>query len=83
MMCGFVVQAFHSRSVRTEDVPMSVFLKLYRGLLVTDLVILDHGDEDATPELASPSPNYNTTPTGGRLSSRQILRASRPYTADL
>ncbi|GFX03346.1 hypothetical protein TNCV_3555731 [Trichonephila clavipes] len=25
-----------------------------------------------TPELASPSPNYPTTPTGGRLSFRQI-----------
>ncbi|GFU13461.1 uncharacterized protein TNCV_937701 [Trichonephila clavipes] len=25
-----------------------------------------------TPELASPSPNYHITPTGGRLSSRQI-----------
>ncbi|GFX25873.1 hypothetical protein TNCV_2640171 [Trichonephila clavipes] len=25
-----------------------------------------------TPELASPSPNYHTTPTGGHLSSRQI-----------
>ncbi|GFW12303.1 hypothetical protein TNCV_2489471 [Trichonephila clavipes] len=25
-----------------------------------------------TPELASPSPNYHTTPTGGRFSSRQI-----------
>ncbi|GFX88121.1 transposable element Tcb1 transposase [Trichonephila clavipes] len=25
-----------------------------------------------TPELTAPSPNYNTTPTGGHLSSRQI-----------
>ncbi|PRD27799.1 UNVERIFIED_CONTAM: hypothetical protein NCL1_34362 [Trichonephila clavipes] len=35
------------------------------------------------PERALLSPNYHTTPTGGRLSSRQILRASLPYTAGL
>ncbi|GFX91520.1 hypothetical protein TNCV_3681061 [Trichonephila clavipes] len=28
----------------------------------------------------TPSPNYGTPPTGGRLSSRQIQRASLPYT---
>ncbi|GFU69865.1 hypothetical protein TNCV_112841 [Trichonephila clavipes] len=33
-----------------------------------------------TSELAS---NYRTTSTGGRLSSRQILHAPRPYTASL
>ncbi|GFU82599.1 hypothetical protein TNCV_2306431 [Trichonephila clavipes] len=44
-----------------------------RGLLVTDLVILNHGQVPrATPELATPSPNEHSTPTGGRLSSRQI-----------
>ncbi|GFW97461.1 hypothetical protein TNCV_4991371 [Trichonephila clavipes] len=31
----------------------------------------------------TPSPNYHTTPTGGRFSSRQIYRASLPYTAGL
>ncbi|GFY08978.1 hypothetical protein TNCV_4661691 [Trichonephila clavipes] len=36
-----------------------------------------------TPELAPSSPNYHTTPTGGRLSSRQIQRASLPYTKGL
>ncbi|GFS62174.1 hypothetical protein TNCV_477091 [Trichonephila clavipes] len=55
-----------------------------RGLLTTDHVILNHGQVTwTTPELAPPSPNYHTTPTGGRFSSRQILRASLPYTAGL
>ncbi|GFV11772.1 hypothetical protein TNCV_977611 [Trichonephila clavipes] len=44
-----------------------------RGLLVTDHVILNHGQVTwTTPELAPSSPNYHTTPTGGRFSSRQI-----------
>ncbi|GFT91134.1 hypothetical protein TNCV_4043811 [Trichonephila clavipes] len=55
-----------------------------RGLLATDHVILNHGQVTwTTPELAPPSPNYHTTPTGGRFSSRQIQRASLPYTAGL
>ncbi|GFW19884.1 putative transposable element [Trichonephila clavipes] len=37
-----------------------------RGLLPTDHVILNHGQVTwTTPELAPPSPNYHTTPTGG------------------
>ncbi|GFT92632.1 hypothetical protein TNCV_1481171 [Trichonephila clavipes] len=48
-----------------------VFAK--RGLLATDHVILNHGQVTwTTPELAPPAPNYPTTPTGGRFSSRQI-----------
>ncbi|GFW46987.1 hypothetical protein TNCV_3485991 [Trichonephila clavipes] len=44
-----------------------------RGLLATDHVILNHGQVTwTTPELAPPSPNSHTTPTGGRFSSRQI-----------
>ncbi|GFU13319.1 hypothetical protein TNCV_3843231 [Trichonephila clavipes] len=44
-----------------------------RGLLATDHVILNHGQVTwTTPELLPPSPNYHTTPTGGRFSSRQI-----------
>ncbi|GFX77980.1 hypothetical protein TNCV_909971 [Trichonephila clavipes] len=44
-----------------------------RGLLATDHVILNHGQVTwTTPELAPPSPNYHTTPTGERFSSRQI-----------
>ncbi|GFX18610.1 RNase H domain-containing protein [Trichonephila clavipes] len=55
-----------------------------RGLLATDNVILNHGQVTwTTPELAPPSHNYHTTPTGGRFSSRQIYRASLFYTADL
>ncbi|GFW93076.1 hypothetical protein TNCV_3888171 [Trichonephila clavipes] len=47
--------------------------KATRGLLATDHVILNHGQVTwTTPELAPPSPNYHTTPTGGRFSSRQI-----------
>ncbi|GFT51213.1 hypothetical protein TNCV_5036481 [Trichonephila clavipes] len=44
-----------------------------RGLLAMDHVILNHGQVTwTTPELAPTSPNYHTTPTGGRFSSRQI-----------
>ncbi|GFX21120.1 hypothetical protein TNCV_4366991 [Trichonephila clavipes] len=44
-----------------------------RGLLATDHVIWNHGQVTwTTPELASSSPNYQSTPTGGRFSSRQI-----------
>ncbi|GFV15338.1 integrase catalytic domain-containing protein [Trichonephila clavipes] len=43
-----------------------------RELLTTDHVILNHGQVTwTTPELAPLSPNYHTTPTGGRFSSRQ------------
>ncbi|GFV06208.1 hypothetical protein TNCV_467171 [Trichonephila clavipes] len=46
-----------------------------RGLLATDHVLLNHGQVTwTTPELAPPSPNYHTTPTGGHFSSRQIQR---------
>ncbi|GFX83662.1 hypothetical protein TNCV_326111 [Trichonephila clavipes] len=54
---------------RTHDTPVMTT----RGLLATDHVILNHGQVTwTTPELAPPSPNYHTTPTGGRFSSRQI-----------
>ncbi|GFV05514.1 hypothetical protein TNCV_227251 [Trichonephila clavipes] len=44
-----------------------------RWLLATDLVILSHGQgTKTTHELTLPSPNYHTTPTEERLSSRQI-----------
>ncbi|GFU76973.1 hypothetical protein TNCV_4521291 [Trichonephila clavipes] len=50
-----------------------------RGLLATDLIILIHGQVTRTThELAPASPNLHTPSTGGRLSSRQILRASLP-----
>ncbi|GFV33661.1 hypothetical protein TNCV_4567761 [Trichonephila clavipes] len=40
-----------------------------RGLLVTDLVLLNHGQGSrTTPELVPPSPNFHTTPTGRHLS---------------
>ncbi|GFU19793.1 DDE_3 domain-containing protein [Trichonephila clavipes] len=43
-----------------------------RGLLATDHVILNHGQVTwTTPELV-PSPNYHTTPTGGRFSSTDL-----------
>ncbi|GFV23124.1 uncharacterized protein TNCV_1709941 [Trichonephila clavipes] len=44
------------------------------GLLVLDHVILNHGQVTwMTPELAPPSPNFHTTPTGGRFSSTDIM----------
>ncbi|GFT13703.1 hypothetical protein TNCV_3831711 [Trichonephila clavipes] len=52
---------------------ISIHYNATRGLLATDHVILNHGQVTwTTPELAPPSPNYHTTPTGGRFSSRQI-----------
>ncbi|GFW73004.1 hypothetical protein TNCV_831251 [Trichonephila clavipes] len=43
-----------------------------RGFWATDLAILNLGQVTrTTPELAAPSPNYRTNPTGGRLSPRQ------------
>ncbi|GFU98916.1 hypothetical protein TNCV_3381621 [Trichonephila clavipes] len=53
-----------------------------RGFLATDVIILNQGQVTrTTPELALPL--LTTTPTGGRLSSRQIERASLPYTVGL
>ncbi|GFV74232.1 pro-Pol polyprotein [Trichonephila clavipes] len=53
--------------------PLPETTEATRGLLATDHVILNHGQVTwTTPELASPSPNYHTTPTGGHFSSRQI-----------
>ncbi|GFU91867.1 hypothetical protein TNCV_3192531 [Trichonephila clavipes] len=43
------------------------------GLLETDHVAFNHDQVTrSTHELAPPSPNYDTTPMAGRLSSRQI-----------
>ncbi|GFV41113.1 hypothetical protein TNCV_2667041 [Trichonephila clavipes] len=48
-------------------------IKNYTRALATDHVILNHGQVTwTTPELTPPSPNYHTTPTGERFSSRQI-----------
>ncbi|GFU71588.1 hypothetical protein TNCV_3035281 [Trichonephila clavipes] len=44
-----------------------------RGLSETNHVLLNHGQVTwTTLELVPLSPNYHTTPTGGRFSSRQI-----------
>ncbi|GFV58814.1 hypothetical protein TNCV_3731501 [Trichonephila clavipes] len=49
-----------------------IYVALYkaaRRLLVTDLITLNHGQVTRmTPKNALPSPNFHTTPTGGRLS---------------
>ncbi|GFW89185.1 hypothetical protein TNCV_2686181 [Trichonephila clavipes] len=50
-----------------------------RGLLVTDLVILNQGQVmTTTPELAVPSPNYHTNGLD-----KELQRASLPCTASL
>ncbi|GFV91011.1 hypothetical protein TNCV_1248951 [Trichonephila clavipes] len=55
------------------DLILTSLCSATRGLLATDHVILNHGQVTwTTPELAPPSPNYHTTPTGGHFSSRQI-----------
>ncbi|GFX70931.1 hypothetical protein TNCV_1689141 [Trichonephila clavipes] len=62
-----------SRGFRLIDWILTSHSSATRGLLATDHVILNHGQVTwTTPELAPPSPNYHTTPTGGRFSSRQI-----------
>ncbi|GFW31665.1 hypothetical protein TNCV_4683381 [Trichonephila clavipes] len=53
-----------------------------RGLLVTDLVILNHGQVTRRTHEEAP-PLLTPTPTGGRLSSRQIESASLPFTMGL
>ncbi|GFY05247.1 hypothetical protein TNCV_2206931 [Trichonephila clavipes] len=54
-----------------------------RGLLETNLVILNQGQVTrTTPELATLSPNYHTTPMGRRLRLNR-LNGHPPYTAGL
>ncbi|GFY22662.1 hypothetical protein TNCV_2179231 [Trichonephila clavipes] len=49
-----------------------------------DFEILNHGQvKRMTPELASPSPNFHTTPTGGRLSVDKFNVHQLLYTAGL
>ncbi|GFX26368.1 uncharacterized protein TNCV_949661 [Trichonephila clavipes] len=51
-----------------------------RGLLATDHVILNHGQVTwTTPELALPSPNYHTTPTGRLIRDPQYLKLYRDF----
>ncbi|GFV49697.1 hypothetical protein TNCV_4042711 [Trichonephila clavipes] len=62
---------YHARPIQKNVV--TSHCSATRGLLATDHVILNHGQGTSTaPELAPPSPNYHTKPTGGRFSSRQI-----------
>ncbi|GFU56716.1 hypothetical protein TNCV_1822441 [Trichonephila clavipes] len=64
---GVVSQTDDAKDMRHVDEEAA------RGLLVTDLVILYHGQVTRmTPELPPSSPNYPITPTVGCLSSRQI-----------
>ncbi|GFT46740.1 hypothetical protein TNCV_1316921 [Trichonephila clavipes] len=56
-----------------------------QGLLATDLLILSHGQvKRTTSKLARLSPNFHTTPTGGRLnlalpsSTRWVFSGTRP-----
>ncbi|GFT59041.1 uncharacterized protein TNCV_186321 [Trichonephila clavipes] len=52
---------------------MKIGSQLTPGLPRLALVILNHGHvTKTTPEITPPSSNFHTTPTGGRLSSRQI-----------
>ncbi|GBN01074.1 hypothetical protein AVEN_3627-1 [Araneus ventricosus] len=52
--------------------------KQHEGYLGTDLVILNLGQMTrTTPDLTPPSPNFRTTPTGGRLATTYDLRCNR------
>ncbi|GFX33158.1 hypothetical protein TNCV_5043251 [Trichonephila clavipes] len=70
----------HATSQTTEVIPadrrakrgyIKRIRKLHEGFWRLNHVILSHGQVMwTTSELAHPSPNYHTTPTGGRFSSR-------------
>ncbi|GFY05162.1 hypothetical protein TNCV_3270341 [Trichonephila clavipes] len=48
---------------------MKLHYSATRGLLTTDLLLLNHGqDTRTTPELTSHSINFHITPMGGHLS---------------
>ncbi|GFW91514.1 hypothetical protein TNCV_3376771 [Trichonephila clavipes] len=52
------------RGVTGSEQMLTSHCSATRGLLATDLVILNHGQVTrTTPELASPSPNYHTNGT--------------------
>ncbi|GFY00960.1 hypothetical protein TNCV_1363661 [Trichonephila clavipes] len=73
------VQEEHKMRMKAEEQKRLQEERSTRGLLETDLEILNHGQVTRTIlELASF--NYRTTPTRGRSSSRQNKRASLPYT---
>ncbi|GFV86837.1 uncharacterized protein TNCV_3965671 [Trichonephila clavipes] len=56
-----------------DNLILSMPRRSTRRILAMDHVILNHGQETCTtPKLAPPSPNYNTTPTGGLFNSQQI-----------
>ncbi|GFY23592.1 uncharacterized protein TNCV_1038911 [Trichonephila clavipes] len=72
-ICMSPVELPYVRICLNETFTKALWDTATRGLLATDHVILNHGQVTwTTPELATPSPNYHTTPTGGRFSSRQI-----------
>ncbi|GFT26565.1 hypothetical protein TNCV_3604071 [Trichonephila clavipes] len=65
-----------------KDLPtvLESYHKAVRGLLAIDLVILYHVQMTrTTPELASPSPYFYPTPTGGRIgaSARRVLSSTK------
>ncbi|GBM86257.1 hypothetical protein AVEN_264508-1 [Araneus ventricosus] len=62
-------------------IPMKIHLEKqqHEGYFGTDLVILNLG-QMTTPELTPPSPNFHTTPTGGRLATMYDLTCNRPHT---
>ncbi|GFX08068.1 hypothetical protein TNCV_1237471 [Trichonephila clavipes] len=79
---GSIVKDIDGIQPFNEMTSFEDILPATRGLLATDYVILNHGQLTwTTPELAPRL--LTTTPTGGRFSSRQIKRASLPYTAGL
>ncbi|GFX93129.1 mariner Mos1 transposase [Trichonephila clavipes] len=76
-----LIKSFMFGLNKTEIKTMTDILSRYkfrdshaaRGLLTTNLVILNHGQVTwMTPELAPLSPNYHTKPTGKRFNSQQI-----------
>ncbi|GFX47270.1 hypothetical protein TNCV_148801 [Trichonephila clavipes] len=69
----------HAKSVKVQNpyfnvvwrkrVIFTLHYKAAQGVLATGVVILNHGQvKRVTPELPPSSSDFNTTPTGGRLS---------------
>ncbi|GFS83769.1 histone-lysine N-methyltransferase SETMAR [Trichonephila clavipes] len=54
-----------------------------KGLWETELATLNHGQVTRTAPGSPPSPNFHTTPKGGRLSLDIFLHALAPYMAGL
>ncbi|GFT55853.1 uncharacterized protein TNCV_1053171 [Trichonephila clavipes] len=77
MSSNIVTNNTQSTSLTISNVHMRRH-NIYTRALATDHVILNHGQVTwTTPELAPPSSNYHTTPTGGDVSALDRFNVHR------